>query len=306
MVNNYTTANTGDGSFAMTDGAVNVATNVTDMFHVGAQAYIRNVGRLANGQVQLDWGYGDYQVRDWLGFRAGKVKTPPGLYTDTQDIGLLHTWALLPQANYPTDLRSTTIAHSGGDVYGETALSRLGSLSYSAYGGARPVDMTSDSVYGLEDQGFRTISTSGINAGFDVRWQTPVKGLKVGSSSMYSSTQLTGTLKAWPAWSDAVFQTTSGYGEYRRRGATLATEYRVEDHASSVFIGGRPQPSRDAHLTSYFISAALRLGLNICLVGGICGSRIRSNGAGKLSPRTRCRIGEGFGSVPSQLPFEPV
>jgi len=51
-----------------------------------------------------------------MGFRAGKVKTALGLYNDTQDAESLHTWALLPQALYPTDLRTSLIAHTGGDV----------------------------------------------------------------------------------------------------------------------------------------------------------------------------------------------
>jgi len=44
-----------------------------------------------------------------------------------------------------------------------------------------------------------------------------------------------------------------------------------------------------------------------CLVRGICGSLIRSNGTGKVGSRSRrpkCRWGVGL--FRSQLPFEPV
>jgi len=70
--------------------------------------------------------------------RGGKVKTTLGLYNDTQDMEFLHTWALVPQAVYPLDQRGETIAHLGGDIYGEIPIRRLGSLNYTVYGGKRP------------------------------------------------------------------------------------------------------------------------------------------------------------------------
>jgi len=42
--NNYLTMETSKGSFAMTDGGVNVSSQITDKFRVGAQAYDRNIG----------------------------------------------------------------------------------------------------------------------------------------------------------------------------------------------------------------------------------------------------------------------
>ena len=83
----------------------------------------------------------DFKFNDWLGMRGGKVKTVFGLYTDSQDLAFLHTWAILPQSLYPLDLRSSTIAHLGGDVYGERPLPKnLGSIAYTAYAGSRFVD----------------------------------------------------------------------------------------------------------------------------------------------------------------------
>lgn len=52
---------------------------------------------------------------------------------------VLQTWAILPQSIYPLDLRSSTISHLGGDIYGSTTLPRkLGTVSYTAYRGRRP------------------------------------------------------------------------------------------------------------------------------------------------------------------------
>src|SRR6266704_1281591 len=116
--NNYLTMKTSQGSFAMTDVGVNVSTQVTDKLHLGAQFYDHNVGNLGRWEPQLDWATVDYRFRDWLGFRGGKVKTVLGLFNDTRDLDFLHTFALLPQSVYPTDLRDATIAHLGGDIYG--------------------------------------------------------------------------------------------------------------------------------------------------------------------------------------------
>src|ERR1035441_4851765 len=125
--NNYLTMKTSQGSFAMTDGGANISTQLSDKFRVGAQVYVRNVGRLGGWHPLLDWAYVDYRAKDWFGVRAGRVKTSLGLYTDTQDAESLNTWALLPQSMYPADLRSATISHDGLDIYGDRKSTRLNS-----------------------------------------------------------------------------------------------------------------------------------------------------------------------------------
>jgi hypothetical protein len=125
--NNYLTMPTSTGSFAFTDFGGNISVQINGNFRVGAQLYDRNVGELGRWYPELDWASGDYRFKDWLGIRAGKMKTVVGLYNDTQDLEFLHTWALLPQSMYPVDLR-TIISHIGGDVYGDISLQRLGSL----------------------------------------------------------------------------------------------------------------------------------------------------------------------------------
>src|ERR1700733_2205043 len=112
--NNWLTMDTTSGS-GFTEMGLNMSTAVTDKFRVGAQVYDRNVGNLGNWQPTLDWAFGSYRFKSWLGLRAGKVKTVLGLMNDTQDMEFLHTWAVMPQTVYLTDLRSTMIAHVGAD-----------------------------------------------------------------------------------------------------------------------------------------------------------------------------------------------
>lgn len=182
--NNYMTMQTTSGSFAMTDGAVNISSQITDKFRVGAQVYVRNVGQIGKWHPELDWALGAYKFKDWFGVRAGKVKTTLGLHNDTQDMEFLHTWAILPQSIYPLDLRASTIAHVGGDIFGDVALKKLGSISYTIYAGQRPQDPRGGYVLGLASIGLKMSSYGGWQQGQDLRWNTPVKGLMVGASLM--------------------------------------------------------------------------------------------------------------------------
>jgi hypothetical protein len=183
--NNFLTMDTSDGTAAMTDGAFNASTQISKQFRVGAQLYSRNVGQLGNGQVQFDWVYGDYKFNDSFGVRAGKVKTPLGLFNDTQDMEFLYTWALLPQSVYPMDRRAVSIAHVGADVYGTVDMKKAGTLNYTGYFGIIPDDSRGGYRYGIEDAGF--VYPSGENVeqkggGFDLRWTAPVDGLTAGYS----------------------------------------------------------------------------------------------------------------------------
>ena len=137
--NNYLRMDTSHGSF-FTEGGLSASSQITDKLRVGVQVYDRYFGELGKGKVYLDWALADYRWKDWIGFRAGKIKTPLGLHNDTQDQEFLHTWALLPQSLYPVDLRSVSIAHVGGDMYGNIRIGHGGSLSYDAFAGSVPDD----------------------------------------------------------------------------------------------------------------------------------------------------------------------
>lgn len=180
--NNFLTMKTTNGSFSMTDGGVNVSMKVTPKLRFGAQAFSRNIGDLGNGKVQLDWAYADYKFNDFLGIRAGKVKTTLGLFNDTQDMEFVHTFALLPQSVYPTDLRATTIAHVGGDVYGEVSLKKAGRLAYVLYGGQRPDDPRGGYYIGTRDADSPIKRYKSTVMGGDLRWITPIEGLVGGYS----------------------------------------------------------------------------------------------------------------------------
>ena len=234
--NNWLTMNTRQGSGAMTEMGLNMSSQLTDRFRVGAQVYDRNLGYLGQWHPSLDWAVADYRFTNWCGVRAGKVKTTLGLYNDSQDLDFLHVFALLPQSVYSTDLRDTTIAHAGGDIYGDIPLRhRLGNLSYTAYVGHRSDSIYSGYPYLIFQWDTYLSSMGGLQYGADLRWDTPLHGLLVGASRMneeisakgrYISPFDPGAGYAPYFESSKADWTNQFYARYTRKRFTVESEYR--------------------------------------------------------------------------------
>ena len=263
--NNFLTMKTSQGSLAMTDGGANVGVTLSDHFRVGAQVYFSNVGQLGNWRPQLDWAVADYRFKEWLGVRAGKVKTSLGLYNDTQDMNFLYTWALLPQSIYPTDLRDVTIAHTGGDLYGHFGIGKGGSLAYTAYAGFSADSKYSGYYFNTQDNGIPISRQTRNMIGADVRWTTPVEGLMLGSSWMRQRMATDGTITA--AYGVPFRVDTrppalilAEYADYTRGRLHLAAEYRR--HSEEIYFQSAiPGSAGFVNLgeKGFFVSAAWRL-----------------------------------------------
>ena len=74
--NNYL-VNSKDGSFEFTELGINFSKEF-EKLRVGLQLLSRDMGEFGNNEIKLDWAMGDYHLRDYLGFRVGKVKIPLG------------------------------------------------------------------------------------------------------------------------------------------------------------------------------------------------------------------------------------
>jgi hypothetical protein len=264
--NNWLTMNTSQGSGAFTDFGINASTNVTDRLRIGAQLYDRNLGQLGRYHPSLDWAVVDYRFKSWFGVRGGKVKTTLGLYTDSQDLDFLHTFALLPQSVYPTDLRDATIAHVGGDIYGNVTLQhKLGDLSYTGYVGHRSDSEYSGYRYYLSSFGAQIKSYGGLQYGADLRWSTPLKGLLIGVSRMNEEITAKGSvvdplnpgagLVPYSEFSKADW-TNQFYGEYTKGRLRIDSEYRrywrnqeISDSTSESF----------ADMRGWYVSGAYRI-----------------------------------------------
>jgi hypothetical protein len=266
--NNWLTMNTsGFGSGEFTDFGANASTQITDKFRIGAQLYDRNLGGLGRWHPTLDWALATYKFTPWFGIRGGKVKTVMGLYNDTQDLDFLHTFALLPQSVYPTDLRDVTLAHTGGDIFGDLPVgNRFGTLSYTAYAGHRNDSPYGGFAYLVNSDGGTFNSFGGLQYGGDLRWATPLKGLLVGASRMNEELTLNfligGTdfrLNSSSDW------TNQYYGQYSRNKLVVDAEYRrywtdlgtqgvsmIEEDVRGWYVAGSYHVAKRVQVGSYF------------------------------------------------------
>ena len=188
--NNVFTMQSNDGSPAWTEAVVNLSLTPDPKLRVGVQARYFLLGNFGN-DITLDWAMADYKVNDKFGARFGKVKTPSGLFNETQDIDPSYIWVLLPQGIYPLTSRVPELSHLGGVIYGSQRIgdSDGGKIDYRFWGGEQVIPKTDGDFVDQADQG---LSVKGPLMtpffGGALRWHTPVPGLMVGASdSSYQS-----------------------------------------------------------------------------------------------------------------------
>jgi hypothetical protein len=179
----YTTANdylahSTKSSFEFTEVGLNFTKNLTDKLRAGLQLFSHRLGPTGTFDVKADWFYLDYKWHDWLGFRAGRVKLPFGLYNDTSDIDSARVPILLPQSVYPVSNRDFLLAQTGGELYGYASLGAGGALDYRVYGGTIFIDVPTQPATPPQ---IGEITTPYIVGGRLI-YETPLDGLRLGSS----------------------------------------------------------------------------------------------------------------------------
>jgi hypothetical protein len=177
--NNYLARST-QGSFEMTEVALNLTSQPLDDLRIGIQLFSRELGDIGNYTVRLDWFYIDYRFADWFGVRLGRTKIPFGLYNEINDVDVARVPVLLPQSTYPTENRDFLLAQTGGEIYGRIPLDVAGTLDYRIYAGTLFVDTPP----------YRPGSPLSITAvhvpyivGSRIMWETPLTGLRMGGSA---------------------------------------------------------------------------------------------------------------------------
>jgi hypothetical protein len=176
--NNYLASDTTHGSFQFSEIGINFTKSLTDKLRMGIQLFAQDLGPTGNYDVKADWFYLDYRWRDWLGFRAGRVKIPFGLYNDTSDIDQARVAVLLPQSVYPEEDRNYLLAQTGVELYGYAKSRHVGALDYALYGGTIFLDETTPAGSPYQIQSFNVPYL----AGGRLMWETPLDGLRVGGS----------------------------------------------------------------------------------------------------------------------------
>jgi hypothetical protein len=192
---------TEDGTFDFDEIGINFGKDFTDKLHIGFQLLARDFGSNDNNVLDIDWAFADYHLQDWLGIRAGRMKSPKGLYNETRDVDMLRTTVFLPQSVYPEILREVDLSLDGAGIYGYIGLGGFGSISYQGLFGSRDIDPNESASQAI--QGTTAISTPVENDGIEVdskfvvslMWDTPLSGLRVGgtydSSEIYAPAHFT-------------------------------------------------------------------------------------------------------------------
>jgi hypothetical protein len=231
--NNYF-GETEDGSFEFNEFGINFAKELTDSLHVGIQFLSRDFGSNGNNEVNIDWAFGDYRLTDWLGLRAGKIKTPKGLNNEFRDVDMLRTPIFLPQSIYPEILRDVDLALTGIGIYGNIGLSVVGNLSYQVLYGTQNVDPNESVSQAL--QGVTAFETPIENDSIDVDkkyvisllWETPLDGLRLGATYDYSDITATAhTTAAVPGVFEEGDIMVSDFDKYQN--IVLSAEYTLGD-----------------------------------------------------------------------------
>ncbi|MGD9209810.1 MAG: hypothetical protein PVI90_03490 [Desulfobacteraceae bacterium] len=190
-------APTNASTFEFNEFGINFGQELTDKLHLGMQIFSRDLGSYGNNETSLDWAYGDYRWKDWLGMRAGKIKTPHGLYNETRDVDILRNWIFLPQSVYPELTRDATLSLIGGGFYGNIDLNNIGTISYQLLGGTQNISANEALAQAL--MGITYNGTEVQNEAIDVKskyvlgleWGTPLDGLRVGGTYSKAEIDLT-------------------------------------------------------------------------------------------------------------------
>jgi hypothetical protein len=219
--NNYLDNSTTKGSLRFTEVGINFTKQVTDNLRVGLQLFASDLGPTGNFNAKMDWFYLDYHWQDWLGFRAGRVKIPFGLYNEVNDVDSGRVPILLPQSVYPIENRTYLLAQTGGELYGYARMGGAGALEYRLYGGTILFDdtTTTGSPYQIA-----SIDIPFLGGG-RVLWETPIDGLRMGAS--VQSLRLDAVLVAAGQQVSVKIPATLGVGslEYSAHDLLLAAEY---------------------------------------------------------------------------------
>jgi len=246
--NNYLNMNTPKGSYEINEAAINFSMDMTDHLRGGLQLLSRDLGKVGNNVVMLDWAYADYRFKDYLGFRVGKIKTPLALYNEIRDVDALRTFILLPQSVYDENVRDFSFAFQGAALYGNIPLSGFGDVDYNLYSGTFNIpDPTSgfwhDSFLNLTSGAEmfvindsttlenKDITNSGVTAeyiwGGSAYWSTPLEGLKLGGCYLYGSLSMN---------TDITFFLNVSYkihpllNQYQSRQSRLEADIRIKDY----------------------------------------------------------------------------
>jgi len=255
--NNYLSIQCEEGSFEFNEAGINFSVQLTDELRGGIQVLSRDIGDQGNNKFMLDWAYSDYRIKDYLGVRAGKIKTPLALYNEGRDVDALRSCILLPQSVYDETIRDFTFAFQGGSIYGNVQLGPFGNADYQAYMGTYNIPnprsgfwrmafdflgQNVDELAQLEvgtgtpvQSEFNNTSVNGDRLyGGAFIWETPILGLRLGGFFMNAKLDMKGDYKA-SADQTMTLQDTEGQPVQLTSTRIMSRDIRIDVHVPKYY-----------------------------------------------------------------------
>ncbi len=268
--NNFPTASKG-GTWDFREMAVNVSTTLGSRVRVGGQVFAQTFGNLGDDKVILDWAVVDYNVAPALGFRAGRVKYPKGVYSEALDLDVVRPFVFLPGAVYSPVLRDFSASFDGAMVYGTLAAGAAGSVDYKAFRGDIPISPRKGVAEFYTNSGLYTAAGPaklGMDSvtGAQLVWNTPVAGLKAaGAYSVFRNLSTDGPFAAAPVLrlpsNMDKFEWRTVSAEYTRGSWQFAAEWQraYSDTLTYSAPPALPLVKDDSGWDGWYVSAARRL-----------------------------------------------
>jgi hypothetical protein len=256
--NNAFYAESSDGSPAWIEAVLNVSAVPTPKLRVAVQARYALLGTSGNA-LTLDWAAADYKVNDRFGVRFGKVKTPWGLFNETQDIDSSYMWSLLPQSIYDITTRNADLSHVGGVAYGTLRLDpKIGKFEYRGWGG--------EALIPTDDGQFADLVASGnsplhpftyVIYGGALHWFAPVPGLMIGGSDTLAnraSVALAGGTETIAPWNNE-----SLFAKYEKNKLMIAYEWNRQASPGTLDLTGLPVASANSDPRAWYAMATYKM-----------------------------------------------
>lgn len=236
------------GSFGLTEAGLNASVRPLPKLQLSAQVLSRRAGEGNTGMPRLDFAFLDYRLysheTNQFGVRVGRLKNPFGFYNDTRDVAFTRPGILLPQSIYFDRTRNLGLSGDSVQLYGETAVARLGTIS-TQFGVWLPIVSDKDtqlSILGAIPIGQLNREVSYIGRGI---FETNDKSLRLGISGIWLNTSYDPSSKSHDPVGPGTFQFTPIYfsAQYNTERWTLTSEYAIrhlkyDDNFNSKALNG--------------------------------------------------------------------
>ena len=254
---------TEDGTIEFNEFGLNVMSTLSDKLHMGLQVFARDFEDIGNDKVTIDWAFGEYRHRNWLGLRVGKFRNAFGLYNQSRDVDAARVGVFLPSGVYSEVFRSMQKSMKGVAAFGMLP----GEFEYQVqYGTIDPeaeeeiLELPFERVNILGISEITSVDVSDDAYVLSLTWNAPVSGLKLTGSIGHVPMEVTIPYTAGEVTLEVdttikLIESTIGF-EYLHGPLTCAAEYL------QVEFDGQKDQTFEAYyvLANYRFTAWFELG----------------------------------------------